>query len=108
MQKFQRGDKVQIISGKDKGRKGEIERVFPKRGKVLIPGLNVYKKHVKGFGEQKSGIYDLPRPMHLSKVAVICPKCKKPTRIGFKYAGDEKVRICKKCGKEIKSKDDSK
>lgn len=105
MQKYQVGDKVQVLSGKDKGRKGQIEKIFPKENKALIPELNMFKKHVKGFAGQKAGIYDVPRPLPISKLAVICPKCKKPTRIGFKHAGDEKVRICKKCGKEISKKD---
>lgn len=101
MIKFKKGDTVKITSGKDKGRDGKIENVFPEDSKVLIQGINMYKKHVKGYGEQKGGIYDLPRPISFSKIAIICPKCKKVSRVGFKFAGEQKVRICKKCKKEM-------
>jgi large subunit ribosomal protein L24 len=104
MIKFKKADKVKITSGKDKGREGKIENVFPEANKALIPGINMYKKHVKGSGEQKGGIFDLPRPINFSKFALVCPKCKKNTRVGFKFVDDQKVRICKKCKKEIDTK----
>ncbi|MBI3397158.1 50S ribosomal protein L24, partial [Candidatus Woesebacteria bacterium] len=63
-----------------------------------------YKKHVKGLGEQKGGIYELPRPLSFAKIALICPKCKKVTRVGFKIIDGQKLRICRKCGKEIDTK----
>jgi len=99
--KFRIGDLVKVTIGKDKGREGKIEKLFLKKGKVLVPGVNIYKKHVKSVGEVKGGIYDLPRPLALSKIALICPKCKKVTRIGMRIAGKEKNRICKKCKKQI-------
>ena len=99
--KFKIGDNVKITAGKDKGRDGKIERVFPKTLLVVVPGVNLYKKHVKGFQGQKGGIYDIPRPLSLGKIALICPKCKKVTRIGFSTKGEKKARICKKCNKEI-------
>lgn len=101
MKKIKVGDKVKVTAGKDKGRKGVVEKVLLKKGKVLIPGINMYKKHVKGFQGQKGGIYDIPRPLPFANVALLCPKCKKPTRVGFRLAGNEKVRVCKKCNKEI-------
>lgn len=101
MLKFKVSDTVKITLGKDRGREGKIERIFPKTGSVLIPGINMYKKHVKGFQGQKGGVYDIPRPLPFSKIALICPKCKKMTRVGFRLVGNEKVRICKKCNKEI-------
>jgi large subunit ribosomal protein L24 len=104
MIKFKVGDTVKITAGKDKGREGKIEKILPEVSKVVVPGVNLYKKHVKGFGDVKGGIYDIPRPLGLGKIALVCPKCKKVTRIGFKFAGDEKVRICKKCKKEIDAK----
>jgi large subunit ribosomal protein L24 len=104
MIKFKKGDSVKITGGKDKGRDGKIESIFPKNKKALIPGINMYKKHVKGYGEQKGGIYDLPRPVDFSKIALLCPKCKKITRVGFKYVDNQKVRFCKKCKKEIDTK----
>ena len=104
MLKFKIGDTVKITAGKDKGREGKIEKIIPTEGKVIIPDVNIYKKHVKGFGDVKGGVYPIPRPMGFGKIALICPKCKKITRVGFKFAGEEKVRICKKCKKEIDSK----
>ena len=104
MLKFKVGDKVKIRAGKDKGREGSIEAILLKEGKVVVPGINLYKKHVKGRPGQKGGIYDIPRPLAYSKLAIVCPKCSKVTRVGFKIAGDEKVRICRKCGREIDTK----
>ena len=101
MLKFKKGDTVKITAGKDKGREGKIEKVIPSVLKVLVPGVNLYKKHVKGFGDVKGGVYDIPRALGFGKIALVCPKCKKITRAGFKLAGNDKVRICKKCGKEI-------
>lgn len=103
MLKFKVGDKVKVTAGKDKGREGVLEKVFPKTTRVLIPGINMYKKHVKGSQGQKGGIYDIPRSLPFASIAVICSKCKKPTRVGFRFAGSEKVRVCKKCKKEIAS-----
>lgn len=104
MIKFKRGDTVKITSGKDAGREGKIEKMLPERLLAIVPGVNMYKKHVKGFGDTKGGVYDIPRPLGFGKIALVCPKCKKVTRVGFKFAGKEKVRICRKCGKEIDGK----
>lgn len=101
MIKFKIGDTVKITAGKDKGREGKIEKLLSEENKAIVPGVNLYKKHVKGFGDVKGGIYDIPRPLGFGKIALVCPQCKKVTRVGFKFAGKEKVRICKKCGKEI-------
>ena len=101
MNKLKIGDKVKILAGKDKGREGEIEKVFPKTKTLIVPGVNLYKKHVKGFQGRKGGIYDIPRPLPFGKVSLICPKCKKVARVGFRLVGQEKVRICKKCNQEI-------
>lgn len=106
MFKFKTGDSVKVTLGKDKGREGKIESIDLKRAEVIIPGVNLYKKHVKGGTQkgQKGGIYELPRPLALSKIALICPRCKKITRVGLRFAGKEKVRVCRKCGKEIDTK----
>lgn len=102
--KFKTGDTIKITAGKDKGREGKIEKILPKENTAVVPGVNLYKKHVKGFGGVKGGIYDIPRPLGFGKLALVCPKCKKITRIGYKFIGEEKSRICKKCGKEIDTK----
>lgn len=97
--KLRKGDTVKIVAGKDRGKQGKIEKVFPKLGKVLIPGINIYKKHVKPRGEGKpGGIIDLVKPLPVTNVALLCPKCGKPTRIGFQIdKSGEKHRICRKC-----------
>lgn len=100
--KLKIGDTVKLTAGKDKGREGKIEKTIPSKNAVIVPGVNLYKKHVKGSQGQKGGIYDIPRPLNMAKVALICPLCKKPTRVGIRIVKNEKVRICKKCKKEIK------
>ncbi|OGM19553.1 50S ribosomal protein L24 [Candidatus Woesebacteria bacterium RIFCSPLOWO2_01_FULL_37_19] len=101
MLKFKIGDKVKVTAGKDKGREGKIEKILPSESRALIPGVNIYKRHVKGRQGQKGGIFEIPRPLPFSNIILICPKCKKTTRVGFNIAGKEKKRICKKCKKEI-------
>jgi large subunit ribosomal protein L24 len=104
MLKLKVGDTIKVTLGKDKGREAKIERVLPRVRMVIVPGVNMYKKHVKKVGDTKGGIYDIPRPLSFGKIALVCPKCKKVTRVGFKFAGSQKVRVCRKCGKEIDSK----
>jgi len=99
--KLKKGDTVKITSGKDKGREGKISAIFPQRSLVVVPEVNMYKKHIKGQKNQKGGIYDLPRPLNIAKIALICPHCKKATRVGFIIVKSEKTRICKKCKKQI-------
>jgi len=101
MLKFKVGDRVKILTGKDKGREGEIEKILPKKQGVLVPGTNLYKKHVKGVPGRKGGIYEIPRLLSFAKIALVCPKCKKPTRVGFKFIDSKKKRVCKKCNREI-------
>jgi len=101
MLKFKVGDKVGVAEGKDKGRNGSIEKIYPKRRSALIPGLNEYKKHVKPSSGQKGGIMTISREYPLSSLRIICPNCSKVTRVGFRLVGKEKVRFCRKCNKEI-------
>jgi large subunit ribosomal protein L24 len=101
MLKFRVGDTVKITTGKDKGREGQIERVILKEDTVVVPGVNIYKKHVKGQQGQKGGIFEIPRPLSFGKIALICPRCKKQTRVHFHIAGEDKVRTCAKCKREI-------
>ena len=101
MWKFKADDKVKITAGKDKGREGKIERVFLRSGLVSVANVNLYKKHLKGFQGQKAGIYDLPRPVPVANVVLVCPKCQKNTRVGWQVTGKTKVRVCKKCDQPI-------
>lgn len=99
--KIKKGDKVKILLGKDRGKEGTVEYVMAKSGKVFVGGANLYKRHVKKMQNIEGGIIDLPKPMNISNVSLVCPNCKKVTRIGFKIEKNEKFRICKKCGKQI-------
>jgi large subunit ribosomal protein L24 len=96
--KILKGDKVKIMAGKDKGREGKIERVYKKQGKALIEGINIYKRHIKKSEKvPQGGIIDVPRPIDVSKIMLICPKCNKPSKISIKRENKKKIRICKKC-----------
>jgi len=100
--KLQKGDQVKIVTGKDKGKEGKVERVFTKENKVLIPDVNQYKKHIKAKTQnQKSEIITITKPLPVSSVALICPKCKKQTRVGYIVDKDKKVRICRKCSAKL-------
>jgi len=100
--KVKKGDKVKVIYGKDKGHQGVIERVYKKSNKVLIPGINLFKRHLKKTEQNpQGGVVDVPRPIDVSKLMLICPKCGKPTRVGFKREKGSKVRYCKKCQSKI-------
>lgn len=110
--KLRKGDTVKITIGKDKGKEGKIEALYPaknknglsaKADKVLVPSINIYKKHVKAqlTVDGKGGIFEFSRPLDVSKVALICPNCKKQTRVGYKMVDGKKERICKKCKKQI-------
>ena len=96
--KFRKGDEVKITSGKDKGKTGKIEKVFPGLDMVLVPGINTYKRHLKQRDPRRpAGIIDIVKPLHVGAVALVCPKCNQPTRIGFVFENGKKARVCKKC-----------
>ena len=100
--KLRKGDTVIVTTGKDKGRKGKVEKVFPKDGTVVVAGVNVFKRHLKKRDEKRpSSIIDITKPMDVSKVALICPKCNHPTRVGYLVTKGEKERICRKCEQKI-------
>lgn len=96
--KLKKGDKVVVIAGKDKGKKGAIDRVYTKQNTALIANINMYKRHVKKNEQYPQGaIVDLPRPINVAKIMMVCPKCNKPTRLGKKVEGNKHYRICRKC-----------
>jgi large subunit ribosomal protein L24 len=104
--KIKKGDTVKMLYGKDSGRQGTVVAIDTKHGKVVVEGLNLYKKHVKGDGRTRvSEIVNINKPVPVSKVMLVCPECGKPTRVGYKINGDEKVRVCNKCGKAIETKE---
>lgn len=96
--KIKKGDNVVITKGKDRGKTAEVQQVIPKEGRVVVQGINMIKKHLRPTrNNPKGGIVDQPAPLDASNVKLICPKCQKSTRVGYKTTGDEKHRICKKC-----------
>lgn len=100
--KLKKGDEIIVTAGKDKGRKGKIEKVMPKRHMILVPGINISKRHMKKRDDKHpGGIISVPKPLPESKVMLICPSCGKNTRIGYSNLKDEKVRICRKCKQKI-------
>jgi large subunit ribosomal protein L24 len=104
MAKIRKGDRVVVLSGKDKGREGTVVEVHPKTDRAIVEGVNVARKSQRPVDEMnQGGIIDVNMPIRLSKIAVVSPKDGKPTRVGFKVEADgTKVRICKRTGAEIK------
>ncbi len=101
--KIKKGDKVQVLSGNDKGKTGEVMSVIPKTNKVIVKGVNIRKKHVKPRKQgEEGGIISVECAIPAAKVNVVCSKCGKATRIGYVMEKDEKVRVCKKCGAKLK------
>jgi large subunit ribosomal protein L24 len=99
--KLKKGDKVKVLSGKDKGREGEIIRVIPNDNKVIVDRINIAKRHTKATRTlMQGGIIDKDMPISASAVAIVCPTCG-PTRIGVKIDGSLKTRICRKCEGEL-------
>ena len=99
---FKTGDKVVVISGKDKGKEGTITHVLRSENRVVVEGINIVKKHVKGNGQQAGSINEVEAPIHASNVMIVDPKTKKPTRIGHKIDKDgKKIRISKKSNSSL-------
>ena len=95
---FKTGDKVVVISGKDKGKEGKIIKVLRSENRVVVEGVNIVKKAMKKKSQQdQGGIAEIEAPLNISNVAIVCKKCG-PTKIGYKIDGDKKIRVCRKCG----------
>ncbi len=101
--KIRKNDTVVVIAGKDKGKKGKVRRALPKKSRVLVEGLNMIKRHSRARrAARQAGIIELEAPVHVSNVMLLCNKCAKPTRVGFKILDDgKKVRICRSCQEVI-------
>ncbi|MFH1239557.1 MAG: 50S ribosomal protein L24 [bacterium] len=92
-------DKVIVLSGKDKGKTGEVLKIFPKKGTIVVGKVNFVKKHTRGTQAQPGGIREKEAPLNIAKVMVVCSKCNKPTRIKRDTLADgQRVRMCRKCG----------
>ena len=97
---IKKGDTIQIITGKDRGKTGKILAVYPDRDRILVEGVNVYKKHVRPRRQGEKGeIVSLPRPLHASNSMLVCPRCGKSTRVGRRIdeTGKAAVRYCRRC-----------
>ena len=103
--KIRKGDKVVVLTGRDKGRSGEVIEVRPSEGRALVRGVNMVKRHQRQSAQQEGGIISKESAIHLSNLAVADPKDGKPTRVGFKFVGEgdnrKKVRVAKRSGVEI-------
>lgn len=99
--KVKKGDQVVILTGKDKGKTGEIKQVLTEDRKVIVQGVNIKTKHRKPSQKGPGGIDKIEGPIHVSNVSLIDPKTKKPTRVGYKMVGDRKVRVARRSGEVI-------
>lgn len=103
--KIRKGDKVVVLTGRDKGRTGEVIEVRPAENRALVRGVNIVKRHQRQTGGQQGGIISKESPIHLSNIAIVDSQTGKPTRVGFKFIGEgenrRKVRIAKRSGAEI-------
>lgn len=92
-------DKVKVVSGKDRGKEGLVEKILISDGKLIVHGINIAKRHVKpGKTSKEGGIMSIERPLSISNVMIVCEKCARPARIGYSIVGGKKIRICKRCG----------
>jgi large subunit ribosomal protein L24 len=100
--KLKKGDQVQVLAGKDIGKRGTISRVYPDTDRVLVDGINMVKKHQKPTrATMQGGIIDKEMPIHVSNVAIVCPSCG-PTRVGYRFTDSGgKLRVCRKCGTDL-------
>jgi large subunit ribosomal protein L24 len=102
---IQRNDQVEVIAGSDRGKRGRVLRVLPDEDRILVEHVRMIKKNVRPNPQRniKGGIAEQEAPIHISNVLLVCPSCG-PTRIGHKFEGDTKVRVCKKCGQTLAPK----
>ena len=99
--KLKKEDNVQVIAGKDKGKRGRILKIFRDKDRIVVEGLNMVKKAKKRKNRQdRGGIIEIPAAIHSSNLMIVCKKCG-PVRIGYKIEGENKTRICKKCGEAL-------
>ena len=106
MQRIKSKDTVEVIAGKDRGERGTVVQILNKENRVVVDGVNLLKKHQKarqaGRQQVQAQIVEFNGPIDLSNVMLVCPKCSKPTRVGFRVRDDGwKTRVCKKCGQDI-------
>lgn len=100
--KIRKDDTVEVIAGKDKGKRGAVVRVITKKDAVIVSGVNIVKKAMKKRSQQdQGGIVEIEAPLNISNVGIVCKKCGRPVKAGYKLNGDKKVRVCRKCGETL-------
>lgn len=105
MQKIKKGDKVRVITGKDKGKEGSVLSVLKEEGRVMVEGVGIVKKHVKpGTLSKEGGIVSVEKPIDVSNVMVICDKCSRPVRVRISVVKEKKHRVCVRCGEFLAKK----
>jgi large subunit ribosomal protein L24 len=101
--KIKKGDRVKVLTGKDRGKVGEVMRAIPETGKVIVDGVNVAKRHTRATrATTQGGIIDKDMPIPVDNVAIVCPSCDKATRVGYRFDDqNRKIRMCRKCGADV-------
>ena len=99
--KIKKGDHVVVLTGRDKGKTGQVVQVLPRENRALVQGVNLVRRHTKQSAEREAGIYTKESPIHLSNIALADPKDGKPTRVGFQIKNNTKMRVAKRSGAEI-------
>ena len=102
--KIHKDDNVEVLAGKDQGKRGTVVRVFENNGKVrvIVSGVNLVKKAIKRRSQQEAGgIAEIEAPLDISNVGLVCKKCGRPVKVGYKLDGDKKIRVCRKCGETL-------
>ncbi len=100
--KIRRGDTVQVILGREKGKRGEVERVIPRENRVVVGGVNVRTRHARPSQNNQQGLYTFEAPIHVSNVMLVDPNSGEPTKVGYRFTeSGEKIRVAKKSGKDI-------
>lgn len=107
MNRVRKGDRVEVIAGDEKGARGIVRQVLPRKNRVIVEGINLVKKHqraipTRGATPVQAGIIEFEAPIHISNVAPVCPSCDRWTRVGYRVRPDgSKTRVCKRCGAEF-------
>jgi len=100
--KIRRGDTVEVISGKEKGKRGEVERVLPRENRVVVGGVNIRTRHAQPTQNNQQGLYTFAAPIHVSNVMLVDPSSGEPTKVGYRFADSgEKIRVAKRSGEDI-------
>lgn len=100
--RVKKNDNVEVLAGKDKGKRGTVVRIIPKKERIVVSGINIVKKAMRPRSQQdQGGIIEIEAPLHISNVGVVCKKCGRPVKVGYKFEGDKKIRFCRKCGETL-------